>query len=312
MHASFSRRLPPLAAAIALLLLIPAAIARAIPVEIGLTSLRAIQTSLPNKADEQAFLLVTGVASGKEFSQHLPADQPSWTIGPKKPVASDKQPIALWKGELGDGEFALVTVALFQGKSPDAAKVKEFESKLADSNKSAAARSKPRLAKAEFDNLHDDTLHAQQKLITTVKKILPHDKDNPDHYGGLFDILVWNNAGQSQKRVDPVGLTFGEHYGVDPKIYTKIKNTRANVMIKDDATGEWAEQQVTPLNDDQDALRVKMLETELIKTGPEPAKNTIDYLAEIQVKANGKALKWELGGIQTGPSDLHTYWDFAE
>jgi hypothetical protein len=309
MHASSRRRLPFLAALIALL--VPAA-TRAVPVEIDLTSLRAIQTSLPNKADEQAFLIVTGVASGKEFSQHLPADQPSWTIGPKKPVASEKQPIALWKGELGDGEFALVTVALFQGKSADSPKVKEFESKLADANKAAGDRAKPKLNKAQFDNLHDETLHARQKLVTGVKKILPHDKDNPDHYGGLFDVLVWNNGGQIQKRVDPVGLTFGEHYGVDPKIYTKIKNTRANVMVKDDATGEWAEQQVTPLNDDQDALRVKMLETELVKTGPEPAKNTTDYLAEIQVKISGKPLKWDLGGIQTGPSDLHTYWDFAE
>ena len=302
------RRLTFLAAAIALL--IPA-LARAVPVEIDLTSLRAIQTSLPNKADEQAFLFVTGVAGGKEFSQHLPADQPSWTIGPKKPVAGEKQPLPLWKGDLGDGEFALVTVVLFQGKAPDSAKVKEFESKLADADKTGG-RTKPKLAKADFDNLHDETLKAQQKLVTGVKKILPHDKDNPDHYGGLFDILVWNNAGQIQKRVDPVGLTFGEHYGVDPKIYTKIKNTRANVMIKDDATGEWAEQQVTPLNDDQDALRVKMLETELIKSGAEPAKNTTDYLAEIQVKVSGKPLKWDLGGIQTGPSDLHTYWDFAE
>src|SRR3954468_6849120 len=109
------RRLKFLASAL-IALLVPA-LSRGVPVEIDLTSLRAIQTSLPNKADEQAFLIVTGVANGKEFSQHLPADQPSWTIGPKKPVSSDKQPIPLWKGELGDGEFAFVTVALFQGKS---------------------------------------------------------------------------------------------------------------------------------------------------------------------------------------------------
>ena len=61
-------------------------------------------------------------------------------------------------------------------------------------------------------------------------------------------MLVWNN-GQALQRLDPVGLSFGEHYGVDPKIYTKIKNTRSNVMVKDD-TGDWSEQQLTPLTDD--------------------------------------------------------------
>jgi len=45
-------------------------------------------------------------------------------------------------------------------------------------------------------------------------------------------------------------------------------------MMKDDASGEWSEQQLTPLTDDQDAIRVKMLETELIKGGADAKEDT--------------------------------------
>jgi hypothetical protein len=284
--------------------------ATAVPVSVDLSNLRAIQTYPIDKSEDQAYLLVTGIANGKEFSDHLPKDK-TWTMAAKKPVGTIKEPVTLWKGDLADGEFALVTVTLMQGKGADEAKIKEFLDKKSAAEKKVAERAKPKLTQTEFDTLHDETLKVQQALIKDIKKVFSREM-NTDHFGGLFNVAIWNNGGKIVKRVDPAGLTFGEHFGIDPKIYTKIKNTRANVMMKDEATGEWSEGQVTPLNDDQDALRVKMLETELIKTGGEAKKNTTDYLAEIQVKADGKALKWELNGIQSGPTDLHTYWDFAE
>jgi hypothetical protein len=284
--------------------------ASAVPVSVDLSNLRAIQTYPIDKGEDQAYLLVTGVANGKEFSDRVPKDK-TWPISPKKPIATIKEPTNLWKGDLADGEFALVTVTLMQGKGADAAKIKEYLDKKAAAEKKVAERAKPKLTQTEYDTLHDETLKVQQALIKDIKKIFSRDLKT-DHFGGQFNVVIWNNGGKIVKRVDPAGLTFGEHFGIDPKIYSKIKNTRANVMMKDEATGEWSEVQVTPLNDDQDALRIKMLETELLKTGGDPTKNTTDYLAEIQVKADGKALKWELNGIQSGPTDLHTYWDYAE
>jgi hypothetical protein len=198
-----------------------------------------------------------------------------------------------------------------QGKAGDAAKIKEYMDKKAEGEKKVAERSKPKLTSTDTKNLTADTIKAQQAFIKDIKKMFARDK-NTDHYGGLFNVLVWNSGGKISKRVDPVGLTFGEHFGTEPKIYTKIKNTRPNVMVKDEATGEWAEQQVAPISDQQNALRVKMLETEVVKGGAEPENNVTDYLVEIQVKAADKALNWELGGEQTGPTEVHKYWEFAQ
>jgi hypothetical protein len=287
--------------------------ARAVPVSIDMIDLRCVQTFNTTKTgDDDAYLLVTGISGGKEFSDRLPKDK-TWTIAPKKPVGSAKEPITLWKGDVNAGEFALVSVTLMQGKGADAAKIKEYLDKKAEAEKKVAERAKPKLAQGEFDNLHDEMIKADRKFIEQIKKIFSREAKT-DHYGGLFTIVLWNDNGTIKKRVDPVGLTFGEHNGIDPKIYTKIKNTRPNVMLKDDATGEWSEGQVVPLNDEQDALYVKMLENELIKKpgGGDPDKNTSDYLIEIQVKSDGKALKWELGGMQTGPTEVHHYWDYAE
>lgn len=287
-----------------------APMAQAVPVSADMTGLYAIQTYPLDKGDDQAYLLVNGVANGKEFSEQMPKDK-TWTAAPKKIIGSIKAPETIWKGDLGDGEFALVTVTLMQGKGADAAKIKAYLDKKAEAEKTVAERSKSKLAQADFDKLHTDTIKAQQAMIKDIKKLFSREQ-NTDHFGGLFDMLIWNNGGKIVKRVDTAGLTFGEHYGVDPKIYTKIKNSRPNVLMKDEATGEWGEQQLTPLNDEQDALRVKMLETELIKGAGDPTKNTTDYVVEIQVKAAGKALKWELGGDHPGPTDLHIYWDFAQ
>ena len=285
--------------------------ARALPVSVDLTSLRAIQTYALNKTDDQAYLLVSGVANGKEFSDQLPKAS-TWKISPKAPVGTVKAPVTLWSGNLEDGEFALITVTLMQGTGMDAAKIQEYLDKKSAAEKTATERSKPKLAATDSDNLAAGTVKAQQGVIKDIKKTLSRDLKT-DHFGGLFNVLVVNLGGKIVKRIDPVGLTFGEHYGTDAKTYSKIKNTRANVLIKDEATGEWSEQQVTPLNDDLDALRIKMLDTEIVKSADgKPAKNITDYVAEIQVKAEGKALKWELGDDHPGPTDLHVYWDFAK
>ena len=286
----------------------PSAIA--VPVSLELDALRAVQTSPIDKSDDQAYMLVSGIANGKEFAEQYPKDK-AWTVAPKKPVGSVKEPVVLWKGDLADGEFAAITVTLMQGKGADAAKAKAFTDQLATADKTVAERAKPKLTQTDFENLCSQSLKAVQPIVKDVKKTFSRELKT-DHFGGLFNVMIWNNAGKIVKHLDPVGLTFGEHYGVDPKIYTKIKNTRPNVMMKDEATGEWSEQQLAPLTDDQMAVEVKMLETEMVTADGKPAKNTIDYVAELQVKADGKPIKWELGGMQPGPTEVHAYWDFAE
>ncbi len=287
-----------------------APIAKAVPVSLELDALRAVQTFPLEKGDDQAYMLVTGIANGKEFSEQFPKDKP-WSVGPKKPVATVKEPLILWKGDLADGEFAVVSVTLMQGNLVDAAKNKEYTDKLAAAGKTVAERSKPKLTQTDFENLCSQTIKAQLPVIKDIKKTFSRDLKT-DHFGGLFNVTVWNNAGKIVKHLDPIGLTFGEHDGIDPKIYTKLKNTRPNVLIKDPATGEWSEQQLSPLTDDQMAIEVKMLENEIVKVNGKPTKNTTDYVAELQLKADGKPLKWELGGLQQGKDDIHNYWDFAE
>jgi hypothetical protein len=173
-------------------------------------------------------------------------------------------------------------------------------------------RSKKTLAEADVKKLAEATVKAQQAVIKDIKKIFSRDK-NTDHFGGLFNVLLWNNNGKLVKRLDPVGLTFGEHYGTDEKIYTKLKYTRPNVLVQDDG-GEWSQVQLEPLSEDQQTIRVKMLENEFFKKpgGGETVRNTTDYVAELQVTAGGKPALWELAGEQVGPGALHTYWDWAE
>ena len=282
--------------------------ARALPVSVDLAALRAIQTHAAGKSDDQAYLLVSGVANGKEFSDRFPKEK-TWTVAPKKPVASTKEPVTLWTGDLADGEFALVSVTLMQGTGEDAAKIKDYLDKKGEVEKKVTERSKAKLTDTDFENVSSATLKAQQGVVKDIKKIFSREQKT-DHYGGLFNVLVWNKGGKIIKRIDPVGLTFGEHFGIDAKIYSKLKNTRPNVMMQDEK-GEWAEQQLAPIGE-QNVLRVKMLETEMIKGAGDPEKIVTDYLAEIQVKASGKSLPWELGAEQTGPSDMHTYWEFAK
>ena len=281
--------------------------AGAVPVTLEMSSLRAVQTSPIDKADDQAYLLVAGIANGKEFSERAPKE--TWTVAPKKPVASAKEPVALWSGDLADGEFAEVTVTLFQGKGADTAKTKEYVDKLTEAEKKASQRAMPKLKQGDFDKLHESTLTAEQAVIKDIGKSFSREKKT-DHFSGMFTVYLWNNGGKIAKHVDPIGLTFGEHFGTDPKLYTKIKNTRPNVLVKEE-NGEWSEQQMGPLSEDN-GLRLKMTEVELIKKGPPAEKNTTDYLIEIVVKGAGQAIPWELGGEQPGPTEVHKWWDFAE
>ena len=286
--------------------------AAAAPVSVDLTSLRAIQTyALEDKADDQAYLLVTGVAKGKEIEPtKLPKDG-AMTVGPKKPGADAKKPLTLWSGDLADGEFAQLTVTLFHGKG-DEAVAKAYAGKLAEAGKSVAARSSAKLASAdEAKKLAADTLKAHRAVVTKVKEVVGGREKNTDHFGGQFTLLVRNQGGKIVKRLDPVGLTFGEHAGIDAKVYSKLKYTRQNVLVADDS-GEFSEEQLLPLSDDDNAVRVKMLETEFVKQDGKQVKNVTDYLAEVQVKADGKPTKWKLGGENLGISDLHTWWDYAE
>ena len=304
MRAAFA----PVASVLAALTLLtsastPTAQAAPVPVEVNLTGLHAIQTyALDEKEDDQVYMLLSGVAGGKDLAGRLPKEG-TLPANVKKPPVTKKKPESLWKGELNDGEFAMLTVVLMQGKGADAGKLKAFADARGAAEKQVAERSKKTLAEA--------TVKAQQGVLKDIKKTFSRDK-NTDHFGGLFNIVLWNNNGKLVKRLDPVGLTFGEHYGTDEKIYTKLKYTRPNVLVQDDG-GEWSQVQLEPLSEDQQTIRVKMLENEFFKKpGGETIRNTTDYLAELQVAAGGKVALWELAGEQVGPGALHTYWDWAE
>ena len=55
------------------------------------------------------------------------------------------------------------------------------------------------------------------------------------------------------------------------------------------------------------------LENELVKAKDgSPFRNTTDYVADLQVKADGKPLKWSLEGENTGVDDIHRFWEFAD
>jgi hypothetical protein len=291
-------------------LLAPFASAAPVPVKVELSALRAIQLNTTEKdADDDVYLVVQGVAKGADVQKRVP-DSGTLKANRKKQPITDKQPVTLWQGELDNGEYAFLTVLTFQGQGKDTAKVKQLQDQLAAAGK--AERSKKTLTPDDAKALATATVKAQQAVIKDVKNTFSREKKT-DHYGGLFNVLVWNNNGKITKRLDPVGLTFGEHYGLDAKIYTKLKYTRNNVFEQDPDNKDWFETQYGPLNDDEDAVRVKMLETEYIKTPEGDAnKKVTDYLADVKVYQGDKALKWATGGEHPGPGTLHTWWEYAE
>jgi hypothetical protein len=283
--------------------------AAGIPAEVDLTSLRCIQlSSLDSKADDQCYFLVTGIAVGKDINTRLPADK-TFTAAPKKVPFTDKAPLVAWKGDLDAGEFALVTVTLMQGDGTDTDKVKQYLDKLTAADKLTAEWSNKALTKADVPKFCTGLIKNQQAVVTKIKEIFPRDPKN-DHFGGQFNVLVWNNDGKISKRLDPIGLTFGEHFGIDLKIYSKLKATRVNALVQDD-TGQWTQQQLLPLDDAETTIRVKSLETEL--QPDKVTKHVTDYLTEVQVKdSTGKPLGWTLQGENTGYDVVHTYNDYAD
>lgn len=315
-------RISMLAAAI-LFLLSPLARA-AVPVEVKLDSLRCIQTqALDMKVDDQVYAVVSGVAKGEEVSLRIP-ESGTLAAAPKKvPVA---EPVSLWKGELDNGQFVHLTFTLLiapEGEeTADPAATKSFLDAVNAAGKSVSLREKKTLTADEMKTLADETLKAHREVITNVKETLERSKKT-EVFAGQFTVTMLNDGGKIVKRIDPVGLTFGEHFGTDVKIYSKLKLTRNNVLIQDEG-GQYFPQQLQPVSQDRTQVRVKMLETEFVKkeTGKTnddgtPAtrlvKNVTDYVAEIAVTAEGKPLTWTLGGEH--PSDkgpLHPYWDFAE
>ena len=298
--------------ALALIAPATAAVAQPIPVQVDLTSLRAIQTyNLEDKADDQAYLLITGVAKGEALPPQKLPKEGAWTAGIKTPPVNAKEPVTLWKGELDRGQFVLLTVTLLHGEGKDEAKTKEFLDKKAAAEEAVSQRKQKTLSSGDdFKKLTSETLKAHRGLVTKIKEVYGREK-NADHFGGQFTLALLNENGQLVKRLDPVGLTHGEHFGTDVKVYSKLKFTRNNVLIQDGE--EFYPQQLGPLNDEEDTVRVKMLETEYVQVGDRKRRNVTDYLLDIQVKgADGKPEKWELGGENFGPGPLHTYWDFAQ
>jgi hypothetical protein len=290
-----------------------APVAQATPVSLDLTGLRAIQTyDLKDRADDQAYLVVTGIAKGKELEPTRVPKDGVWTAGPKKSPVEGEKSLPLWSGDLADGEFAVLTVTLVQGKG-DAAALKAYLDKKAEAEKAVAARGGAKLASADALNaLAKDLLKAHREVvIKSAKETLGGHAKNTDHFGGQFTVITANVGGKVLKRIDPVGLTFGEHFGDKEKVYSKIKRTRENVFMKDDA-GDWSMVRLEPTTDDGDGIRVKMLESEFVTYEGKEMKNVTDYLAEVKVKVDNMPTIWRLQGEELGKSDIHSYWEYAE
>src|SRR3954470_2427065 len=152
-----------------------AASAAPTPVKVDLTALRCIQNyALNNKDDDTVYLTVSGVAKGADVNKRIP-ESGTMDANTKKQPITDKEPKALWEGELNDGEFALITVTLYQGKGDDAAK--GFEKQLADAVKGVAERSKKTLTGADAKTLAAGVVKAQQGVVTKVKDTLNREKN---------------------------------------------------------------------------------------------------------------------------------------
>lgn len=292
-----------------------AALARgaAAPVTVDLTSIIDIQSyNLGEEASDSVYVMVNGVVGGKPVDERFPKEQ-AWTAAPKKQAVDAKSQVEVWKGDLDEGQFAALTITLMQGKGEDQALNKKYLDAVSAAEAKVDGYDGKTLASPDaLKKLAEGLVKANQSVVTKIKDMYSREKKT-DHFGGQFTFILWNNGGKIVKRLDPVGLTFGEHYGNDVKIYSKLKNTRNNVLQKNDQ-GEWEEQQLEPLSDDQTAVRVKELETEYIKQDAgNPLRHTTDYLVEIKVIGpDGKPLVWNTEGEVTGIDAIHTYWPYAD
>lgn len=284
--------------------------AAAVPITVDCTDVIDIQSfNLGEDASDQAYLLVTGHAAGQQIDERVPKSG-TWAVAPKKMPIDAKNPVELWKGDLDDGQFAAITVTMLQGKGDEALNKKYLDALGAAEQKVPAWDSKTLASADALKNLAEAKLKADQSVVSKIKDFYSRAK-NTDHFGGQFTIILWNNGGKIVKRLDPVGLTFGDHNGTDPKIYSKLKNTRNNVLMKNDQN-EWEEQQVEPVSDDSNEVRVKELENEYVDQGGQKLRHTTDYLVEIKVLASHKPLSWSTEGEVTGIDAIHTYWLYAD
>jgi hypothetical protein len=285
--------------------------AAAIPVTVNVSSIYSIQTyNVGEKAVDQTYLLVNGTAAGKPIDARFPQTG-TWPTGPKQQPIENSKPLEIWKGQLDDGQYAVITVNLMQGKGEDAALNKQFTGKLTAAD--ASAWSKPTLASDdEMKKVATDTLKANKAVVTKIKDLYSREK-NTDHFGGQFTLVLWNHGGKLMKRLDPVGLTFGEDNGVDVKVYSKLKLTRNNVIAKNEK-GQWEMVQLEPTNDDSTEIRVKGLETEMIpQSGGNPVRHVTDYLIGVTVLgADGKPLTWTTEDQQNNEDNIHVYWNYAD
>jgi hypothetical protein len=288
-----------------------AASAKAVPVTVNLNSVIDIQSyNVGENATDPVYVLVIGTAAGKAIHERLPKEG-SWTAGPKLRPIDSKSPVTLWKGDLDNGQFVVLTVAMFQGKGEDTAAAKQFIESLKEAEQKVPELSSAALKPDEIKKLAEAKLKADKSVIKNIKKEFSREKKT-DHYGGLFTLIVVNDNGKLVKRVDPVGLTFGEHNGNDIKIYSKLKNTRNNVLMKDEK-GQWGEEQLEPVSDDSNGLRIKELENELIKQADDkPLPHTTDYVLEISVLNGDKPQPWTAEGEQPGVDDIHKFWLYAD
>lgn len=287
-----------------------AARAAAIPVAVDCTNVIDIQSyNLGEDAADQAYLLVTGSAGGHAIDGRFPKTG-AWNAAPKKSPIDPKHPVELWTGDLDDGQFATLTVTMLQGKGDDALNKKYLDA-LAAAEKTVPGFDAKTLASADdLKKLAEAKLKADQSVVTKIKGYYSR-AAKTDHFGGQFTLIIWNNSGKIVKRLDPVGLTFGEHNGTDPKVYSKLKNTRNNVLVKNEQN-EWEEQQLEPVSDDGNEIRVKELENEYVGNGKDKVRHTTDYLVEVKVIAGGKPLSWTAEGEVTGVDAIHTYWQFGD
>ncbi|MEX2212919.1 MAG: hypothetical protein WD768_02250 [Phycisphaeraceae bacterium] len=297
-----------LAVAAAVAFASPPARAAAIDVKVDVPALRCIQTSAvgEGKTDE-VYLLVTGIASGKAFSAQLPEGK-TLKSSPKQTPIDDKTAITLWQGKLEDGQFVVVTAVLMAGTKADG---KAYFEKKAAADKALGALSAKSINEDGVEKLRKDLNKASVAFFKAIDELYP--KGKGDTFLGSFDVIVANVDGDVVKRIVPVGLLSGEHYGIKPKRYSKIKYTRENVLMKD-ASGQWYEAQMDPVSLEEDRIRVKTLEVEMIKPAGAEAevRNVTDYLFDVRVFKGKVATKWLLNGDHPGPSIVHDYWDYAE
>jgi hypothetical protein len=277
---------------------------------IDLGALHCIRTRVPNDDDtktDQIYIHVTGVAQGKAISALLPKGKTAG-VSPKVMGADAKNPMVIWKGSLAEGEFVALTLTLFQAKDANkrnADQLKAYVAKQTAAFKSVAALAKKTGDEKTLKAARSALNKANRKIVAGIKQLFPAGKG--DRFGGLVDVIVINEGGKLKKFATPVGLTTGDDFGIRDKVYSKIKYTRENVMIKDE-NGQWYEVQMDPVAPDtEDMVYIKMLETE--SKGDQ--RNVTDYLLGLRVQTAGKNLSWILDGEHPGPTIIHDYWDWA-